>query len=92
MEILIPVLLGISVVFLGLLLICALLVGLHKASSFLRKKIPMKNDDEELEKAEELPPEVLVAILTAAVAAYHPEEAGKFRVVSFSRRPNENLR
>lgn len=92
MDILITVLLGVAVVFLGLILICALLIGIHKISSFLKRKLPQKNETEDLVQSDELPPEVLVAILTAAIAAYHPEEVGKFRVVSFSRRPNENLR
>ena len=92
MEILTTVLLGVGVVFLGLLLICALLIGVHKLSAYLKKKLPQKSTDKEAAQSDELPPEVLVAILTAAVAAYRPEDGGKFRVVSFSRRPNENLR
>ena len=92
MEILNTVFLGIGVVFSGLLLICALIVGIHKLSAYLKKKLPQRKADAEAAQNDELPPEVLVAILTAAVAAYRPEDGGKFRVVSFSRRPNENLR
>jgi sodium pump decarboxylase gamma subunit len=92
MEILTTVILGFGVVFLGLLLICALLIGVYKISAYLKKKLPKKSADAEAAQSDELPPEVLVAILTAAVAAYRPEDGGKFRVVSFSRRPNENLR
>ena len=47
----------------------------------------IQDTDTEKNKDDELDDEVLVAILTAAVAAYAPQSAGKFRVVSFRRRP-----
>ena len=86
MEILITVLVGFGVVFLGLVLICALIFLLHKLLSH-KKKTENKEIQITQAKEEEMSEEVLVAILTAAIAAYTPQSAGKFRVVSFRRRP-----
>ena len=91
-EILITILLGLAVVFAGLILICFLVWLLRHASEKLSGWKKAKAEVIEQEVTDELPSELLVAILTAAIAAYTPEKAGKFRVVSFRRRPDDNAR
>ena len=87
MDIFITVLLGFGVVFLGLILICLLILMLHKLMAHAKKPTRKKEVAVVEESVDEMDEAVLVAILTAAIAAYTPQSVGKFRVVSFRRHP-----